>query len=293
MPRSELLSYEEMMRLVRIVVDMGVKKLRITGGEPFIRKDLMSFLREVASLSGLDQLHITTNGTLTGKLIPDLVKLGIKSVNLSLDSLDRDRFFKITRRDEFNKVIETMDQLINHGISTKINMVVMDGRNIEDIYPMIELSIRKNVAVRFIEEMPFNGSEGQVVSSQWNYKRILDHISHRFEHIEKLDDPKYSTSMNYKIKGAQGSFGVIAAYSRTFCGTCNRLRVTPQGVLKTCLYDSGVFNLKTFMRNGASDQELKSAINDAVKHKDLNGFEAEKNRFKGFPVSESMSTIGG
>jgi cyclic pyranopterin phosphate synthase len=291
--RKELLTYEEMLRLVGLVVDLGVTKLRITGGEPFIRKDMMKFLRNIAELEQLKEIHITTNGTLTRKLLPELKALGIASINLSLDTLDEGRFFSITRRNEFQSVMETLQNLLDLGIKTKINMVVMDGRNIEDILPMIALSIEENVSVRFIEEMPFNGTEGRSFSSHWNHIKILEHIKSAYKEVDKLPDPPFSTSMNYKIKGAQGSFGIIAAYSRTFCGSCNRLRVTPQGTLKTCLYDSGVFNLKSLMRSGASDEEVKSAIIDAVNHRDKDGFEAEQNRFKGLPISESMSTIGG
>ena len=292
-PRTELLSYEEMIRLVNLVVELGISKIRITGGEPFIRKDLMSFLANISQLESLTEINITTNGTLIHKIIPKLKAMGISSINLSLDSLSEERFFQITRRDDFQKVMQSLDMILAHKIKTKINMVVMNNRNIEDIIPMVELSRKEKISVRFIEEMPFNGTAAPNFRNHWNHIKILEHIKSHYSEVEKIPDPLYSTSMNYKIKEASGSFGIIAAYSRTFCGTCNRLRVTPQGTLKTCLYDNGVFNLKSLMRSGASDEQVKLAIVEAVNHRDKDGFEAERNRVGGLPVSESMSTIGG
>ena len=292
-PRKELLSYEEMVRIVSLLVDMGITKLRITGGEPFLRKDMVDFLSTVNKLDGLDQIHVTTNGTLTASIIPDFHNLGIKSVNLSLDSLNRERFHEITRRDSFDIVMETFHLLLEHGIKTKINTVVMDGKNIDDLVPLVELTKDYDVGVRFIEEMPFNGEGAHYPELSWNYKKILDFIRQHFPDVEKIPDPKFSTSVNYRIKGFKGSVGIIPAFSRTFCGTCNRIRITPKGVLKTCLYDDGVFNIKGLIRAGATDKELETAFLDALGTRAKDGFEAERNRNFGLPVSESMSTIGG
>ena len=161
MNRKDLLSFEEMTRLIRVFGDLGVSKIRITGGEPFVRKGIMSFLKGVSELATIKEINITTNGTFTVEQIPALEKMGIKSVNLSLDSLDSQRFFDITRRDLFDQVMTTYRKLVDSKIRVKTNMVVMDGRNIEDIYPMLELTKYDDVSVRFIEEMPFNGTEGQ------------------------------------------------------------------------------------------------------------------------------------
>lgn len=291
--REDLLSYEEMERLIRVLVQMGIEKVRITGGEPFVRKDMMDFLRAISRLEGLRKINITTNGTLTAPLIPELKKLGIHSVNLSLDSLDKQRFYEITRRDQFDNVMETFHALIEHGITTKINAVVMDGKNIEDIVPMVELTKQYPVSVRFIEEMPFNGEGSHYAALAWNHVKILEHLRAHYPDIQKIPDPPHSTSYNYQIPGHQGSVGIIAAYSRTFCGTCNRIRITPQGGLKTCLYDDGVFNVRDLMRAGATDQELETAFLEAINHRAKDGWEAERNRQFGLPVRESMSTIGG
>jgi molybdenum cofactor biosynthesis protein A len=292
-PRRELLSYEEMTRLMQVLVGMGIEKLRITGGEPFVRKDMMDFLRAVSQLDGLRKISITTNGTLTGRLIPELKEIGIHAVNLSLDTLDPDRFYEITRRDEFDKVKKTFHALLDHGIKTKINTVVMDGKNTEDIISMAELTREHPISVRFIEEMPFNGEGAHYEKLHWNHRRILQHLQAHFPEIEKIPDPPHSTSSNYRIPDFQGTVGIIAAYSRTFCGTCNRIRITPQGMLRTCLYDEGVFNVRDLMRAGATDEQLRDALLDALHNRAKDGWEAERNRRSGLPVQESMSTIGG
>lgn len=292
-PKRELMSYEEMKRIVTFLVSLGIEKVRITGGEPFARKDMMQFLWTISRIEKLKQINITTNGTLTRPLIPELKKMGIHSVNLSLDTLDQDRFFQITRRDEFEQVMETFEQLLQHGISTKINTVIMEGKNDEDILPMALLTKEYPVGVRFIEEMPFNGGGRHYAKLKWNHHRILEELKNHFPGISKIPDPPFSTSSNYKIPGHKGTVGIIAAFSRTFCGTCNRIRLTPQGMLKTCLYDAGIFNIKELIREGASDQRLKSIFLEALSKRAKNGFEAEEKRQLGVPVSESMSTIGG
>ncbi len=291
--REDLLTYEEMRRIVQFLVTMGIEKLRITGGEPFVRKDMMDFLYAMSKLKDLKKINITTNGTLTENLVPEFQKLRIHSVNLSLDSIDRERFHSITRRDELPTVLRTLDQLLKYDIPTKINTVVMEGKNTDDILPMVELAKNLPINVRFIEEMPFNGTGDHYPVLKWNHKHILEHIREAYPELRKMEDPAYSTSANYQIPGFKGSFGIIAAYSRTFCGTCNRLRITSTGMLKTCLYDSGVFNIKDMMRAGATDAEIKSAYFEALENRARDGFEAENQRLPGNDISESMTSIGG
>jgi len=288
--RQDLLSYEEMLRLCRLLISQGIRKIRITGGEPFLRKDLISFLKEMSRLPGLEEWHLTTNGTLDTSIISELKYLGVASVNLSLDTLDRKKFEEITRRDLLPKVLDTLDTLLEQGIKTKINTVVMARHNIADIIPLVELGRDKPIDVRFIEEMPFNGS-GRVEELPWNYASIYKHIEKQHPNIKKLVDPKSSTSMNYHIPGFKGIVGIIAAYSRTFCGTCNRIRLTPKGVLKTCLYDKGTFNIKDLMRAGASDVQILTALEEAVMLKAVDGKAAESKRNQ--DITESMASIGG
>lgn len=292
-PRAALLTYEEMLRLMQVLVGLGIDKVRITGGEPFLRRDLLALLRGLAGMDGLHTIALTTNGTLTRPFIPELKALGIRSINLSLDTLDPVRFAAITRRDNFKEVWRTLEALVSEGFEVKTNMVVMAGQNDRDILPMVALTRDMPLSVRFIEEMPFNGTGLKVAQSPWHWQRILEHIRLEYPEVQKLVDGPFSTSYNYKVPGHAGSFGIIAAYSRTFCGTCNRLRITPQGLLKTCLYDSGIFNVKDLMRAGASDAELTTALLDAIGNRAKDGHEAESMRFAGAPVQESMTTIGG
>lgn len=286
--RKELMTYEEMLRVCSVLIDMGIEKVRITGGEPFARKDFMGFLRALSAIEGLKELTLTTNGVLTQRYIPELKALGIKSVNLSLDTLDRQRFLDITRRDELPKVLNTMHELLRNDIEVKVNAVVMEGRNTEDILPLAALTKELPIAVRYIEEMPFNGS-GVYDGLAWDHVRILDKLKERYSTIEKIPDPLFSTSTNYSIPGYAGTVGIIAAYTRSFCGTCNRVRITPQGMLKTCLYDNGVLNIKDLIRSGCEDEYIKEALLNAIAQRAKDGWEAEQSR----TINESMATIGG
>src|SRR5688572_2036146 len=209
MPKKDLLTFEEITRLISIMASMGVTKVRLTGGEPFVRNDLMKLIRNIVAIQGIRDVHLTTNGVLTAQHIPELKNLGIASVNLSLDTLDRQRFHDITRRDEFEPVMETLQLLIKHEIPVKINAVVMEGKNIDDIIPLIELTRKDNIDVRFIEEMPFNGEGNHYPTLLWTYKKILDYIKEHYPGLHKVPDPLYSTSYNYNIPGYSGSIGVI------------------------------------------------------------------------------------
>lgn len=293
LPKKELLSFEEIERLLTLLASMNISKVRLTGGEPFVRTDLMDLIRRIVEIPGIKDLHLTTNGVLTAPHVPELKKLGIGSVNLSLDTLDRHRFKQITRRDEFEPVMKTFRLLLEHEIPVKINAVVMEDKNVDDILPLIELTRHQNVDVRFIEEMPFNGEGTHYPTLRWTYTKILSYIREHYPALQKIHDPNNSTAYHYNIPGYRGNIGVIAAFSRTFCGTCNRIRVTAQGELKTCLYDDGVLNIKDRMRSGASDEAIKQDLLHAFHHRAKDGFEAEKKRKDHQPVHESMSTIGG
>lgn len=293
LPKKDLLTFEEINRLISALASMGITKVRLTGGEPFVRSDLMQLIRSIVEIPGIQDLHMTTNGILTAPHIGELKRLNVASVNLSLDTLDRQRFLKITRRDEFDQVYKTLDLLLNAEIPVKINAVVMDGKNIEDIIPLIELTRNSLVEVRFIEEMPFNGEGSHYNKLNWTYLKILEYIKIHYPELVKVHDPEFSTSYNYQIPGYAGKIGIIAAFSRTFCGTCNRIRVTAQGTLKTCLYDDGVLDIREILRSHRDDQLLKEKLMATFQQRPKDGFEAEKKRKSHTPVSESMSTIGG
>ncbi|HFS66658.1 MAG TPA: GTP 3',8-cyclase MoaA [Flavobacteriia bacterium] len=291
--RKELLTYKEMYRIVRVLSELGVNKVRLTGGEPFVRKDFIYFLEKLNFNENLEEINITTNGALITNHIDKLEKLNIKNVNLSIDSLEKENFYKITRRDVFEKVYQTLEQLEKSTLNLKLNVVIQSGINTNEIKDFIELTRYKNLSVRFIEEMPFNGKGLRKTTEKWDFNKIYQEIENNFSAIIKLEEKKSSTSKNYKIKGYKGSFGIIPAFTRTICGDCNRIRITATGLFKNCLFDDGVFNIRDFIRNGASDQEIKELFLQIVAKKPKNGFIAEATRKSKGGVSESMSTIGG
>ncbi|WP_343702002.1 GTP 3',8-cyclase MoaA [Chitinophaga sp.] len=285
--RDALLSYEEIERTMRVLASAGVTKLRITGGEPFLRKNLLHLLGKLAPLT---DISITTNGVLTTPFIPALKELGIRKINLSLDTLQADRFLRITRRNRFTQVMATLENLLAHQMDVKVNMVVMDGMNTDELHAFAALTRENRLSVRFIEEMPFNGQGKGFSGINWHYRKILDTLGEQYT-LKKIQDEAGSTSLNYIIPGHLGTVGVIPAYSRTFCGTCNRLRITPTGGVKTCLYGDDVMNIRDSLRSGASDAALLEALQTAVWHKKKDGFEAAAASQRS--QHESMSVIGG
>jgi cyclic pyranopterin phosphate synthase len=253
----------------------------------------MPFLRRVSTIPGIEEINMTTNGVLMAPFIPELKELGIKSLNLSLDTLDRERFFRITRRDELPKVMDTFHTLLQHNIAVKINAVVMAGQNTEDIIPLAQLTKDYPVSVRFIEEMPFNGGGVQHPTLDWNYLKILTTLQEVFPGIQASKNAPNATAQGYVIPGHVGTVGIIAAFTRTFCGTCNRIRVTAQGGLKTCLYGEDVLNIRDILRANATNEPLVKALFNAFGNRAKDGYEAEQNRHFSLPVFESMSSIGG
>jgi len=291
-PRKELLTYKEMYRIIRVLTELGVNKVRLTGGEPFVRKDFIGFLKMLSFNDLLEDINITTNGALISNHIHELESLEkVKNINLSIDSLHRDKFAKITRRDVFPEVYKTFELLEQSALNLKLNVVIQSGFNTDEITDFVALTKDKKIAVRFIEEMPFNGKGQRNLDEAWNFNRILNEVKTKYE-VTKMVSEKSSTSHNYTIENHKGTFGIIPAFTRTICNDCNRLRITSTGTFKNCLFDDGVFNLRDFIRDGASNEDLKALFLKLVKQKPENGFVAEANRSKG-KVSESMSTIGG
>ena len=291
-PRQELLTFKEMYRLIRVLTELGVRKVRLTGGEPFVRKDFVGFLEMLSHNDLLEAINITTNGALISQHIDRIEKLGkVKDINLSIDSLSREKFAKITRRDAFPEVYKTLELLEKSSLNLKLNIVLQSGINTDEIVDFVRFTKDKNVAVRFIEEMPFNGKGQRKMEENWTFNRILNEIKTAFD-VKELVSEKSSTSRNYSIENHLGTVGIIPAFTRTICNNCNRIRITSTGTFKNCLFDDGVFNLRDFMRKGASNEDLKALFLSLVKEKPANGFIAEANREDG-AASESMSTIGG
>jgi molybdenum cofactor biosynthesis protein A len=291
--RKELLTYKEMYRITRVLSELGVNKVRITGGEPFVRKDLMGFLKMMSFNELLEEINITTNGVLVGEYAEKLSEFKVKTVNLSIDSLQSEKFAQITRRSVFEKVWETLERIEKSDLKLKLNVVVQSGVNTDEINDFVELTKDREIEVRFIEEMPFNGVGVRATEAVWDFKAIVDEIKKKHPELVALPVEKSSTSRNFKIKGAKGIVGVIPAYTRTICSDCNRIRITSTGELKNCLFDEGVYSVRDFLRSGVSDKALKQLFVDLVSKKPKDGFAAETNRKKNKNVSESMSSIGG
>ncbi|WP_084273444.1 GTP 3',8-cyclase MoaA [Maribacter antarcticus] len=286
-----LFTIDELARLSTILVSQGVDKLRITGGEPFVRKDLMVLLRHLAGLDGLEDISITTNATLIGPYIDELKILGIKNMNVSLDAIDKATFERITRRNQYDTVHNNLLRLISEGFNVRINFIALEGQNTQDIIPILDLAKHYDVSVRYLEEMPFNGGSKTFESIAWDYKRILEYIREVYPDYYKLESPATSTSMNYKIPGFKGTFGVIPSFSRTFCGSCNRLRISATGDVITCLYAKASTNLRDILRQPNSEENIKKEILKAVGSRSKTGFEAQEKYADVF--SNSMTSIGG
>lgn len=291
-PKTHLLSYEEITRLLRVLGGLGFQKVRFTGGEPFLRKDFMQLLENTSELEAFKSIHITSNGTLLQKHIARLKELGITKINLSIDSLDKQRFHKITRRDDFEKVMQTFHMLVDNGFTIKLNAVIMKGINTQDIIPLAELAKDYPVDVRFIEEMPFNGGYKKNIE-MYSAKDIHADLKTKYPNLEEIEGKHGDTANLLSVPGYKGNIGVIAAFSRTFCNTCNRLRISSKGEIKSCLYDDGAFNIRDYMRSGVTDEQLADKFREIVRLKPKDGFEAEKMRKSPTKAMQSMSSIGG
>ncbi|SIQ81059.1 GTP 3',8-cyclase MoaA [Maribacter ulvicola] len=288
---DKLFTIDELVKLSKIVVSQGIDKIRITGGEPFVRKDLMVLLRSLSKLDGLNDISVTTNATLIGPFIDELKELGIKNINVSMDAINRETFERITRRNHYDVVYNNMIRLITEGFNVRVNFIALDGQNTDDILPMLELTKHYNVSVRYLEEMPFNGGSKEFQTIKWDFKTILEHIRNEHPDYYKLESPKTSTSINYKIPGFKGTFGVIPSFSRTFCGSCNRLRISATGDVITCLYAKASANLREIMRADDMEENIKKEILKAVGSRAKTGFEAQE-KYKDV-FSNSMTSIGG
>ncbi|MFD1258652.1 GTP 3',8-cyclase MoaA [Mucilaginibacter terrae] len=289
--RKDLMSFDEMYQLSSIFCNLGISKIRITGGEPFVRNGIMPFLKKLSVVQGLQEITVTSNGTLSTQYQAELLQMGILKINISLDSLSRERFQQITRRDNFEGVYTGILKLLDDGFDVKLNCVVAENKNVQDIVPFIELTKDHALSVRFLEEMPFNGSDGSQILSEWDHKRIYDHISKHYPEINRLISDANSTSVNYKISGYRGSFGIIPSFSRTFCGTCNRIRLSATGELRTCLYGPPVANLRDLLRRGASVYDVEQEILYAVSQRERDGYAAEIASHGA--IHTSMSALGG
>ena len=252
---------DEIESFAKVFVANGVDKIRLTGGEPLVRKDFSAILARLAQLPV--KLSITTNALLTHRYIEDFKRYGLNDINVSLDSLNAEKFKFITRRDQYKKAFENINQLITEGFNVKINAVLMKDFNEDEIVDFIKLTKDRHINVRFIEFMPFDGNEwnkNKLVSQAEIINRVTDYFG--VKALQPLVNEQNFTARNFRIEGFKGSFGIISSVTNPFCDSCNRIRLTADGKLKNCLFSNEETNLLKAFREGEKLEDLiDSALN--------------------------------
>jgi len=290
---DKIARYEEILRITQLACELGITKVRITGGEPFVRKDIFSFLERLCAIESLKDISITTNGSLlTREKIKKLIALGIKRLNISLDTLDPVKFARITGRDRFQQVRDAIFSAHDLGISPiKINTVILRGINDDEIEDLTALTINYPFHIRFIEYMPM-GDSAVEKQQQILTREIQEKIESRFGKLVPVkltanDGP----AKKFQIEGAKGIVGFITPISSHFCSECNRLRLTSRGTLRPCLLNNYEKDILNPLRNGDSDDQLKQIIlNTLTKKPSFHGLNDQAT--KGMPISH-MTSIGG
>jgi len=289
-PNSKLMSADELLNIAKIFVSLGVKKIRLTGGEPLIRKDAREI---IARLSNLPiELAITSNGYLIDEYLDLFHEVGLKSVNISLDTLDAEKFHAITKRNYLKKVLSNIKLFIDNGFHVKINMVALKGVNLHEIKDFVQWTKNERIHVRFIEFMPFNGNSWDF-SKIVSYKEVLNIVEENFE-FDRIQDAKNDTAKNYRLKDGKGTFAVISSITDSFCSTCNRIRLTADGKIKNCLFSNAELDLLTSYRK---DEDIEELIfkNIESKFAERGGFQdfKELKEEKDFGKGRCMFAIGG
>jgi len=262
-PKSHIMTYDEVFEIAKTFVDHGVTKIRLTGGEPLVRRDADVILKKLATLPV--ELSITSNAVIIDRFIEVLKECNIKNINVSLDSLDAEKFKEITRRNDFEKVYNNIMLLIDEDFNVKLNVVLINGFNNNEIIDFIELTKDLPISVRFIEFMPFDGNKWDK-AKMVSYAQVMEYVDSNFDKnkVIRLQDAPNDTSKNYKIEGYKGSFAIISSVTNPFCDSCNRIRLTANGRLKNCLFSSSESDLLTPLREGKS---IEPIIQKAVQSK--------------------------
>jgi len=283
----DILSYEDLLRIAREAVAIGMEKIRVTGGEPLVRKDIIPFLRKLSALPGLKQLVLTTNGLLLEEMAEDLRQAGVQRLNISLDSLKERTFANISRGGDLRKVLRGVEAADRAGFPPhKINMVVMRGINDNEVLDFANMTLDRSYAVRFIEYMP-TLQTGNWRAFSVSGSEILERIRERYELLPCGNQEVAGPSCNFKIKDSLGSVGIITPVSRHFCSICNRIRVTSTGVAMGCLLSGGGVDIKPFLKKG-HDKKLREALRLTITGKPV-GHGLEDKKLDPF----AMSRVGG
>jgi GTP 3',8-cyclase len=291
LPREGILSFEEIERLVRLLASMGIEDVRLTGGEPLARRDFPVLVGMLSPIEGLRDLSLTTNGYFLERDAEALVAAGIDRVNVSIDSLQRDRFFQLTRRDALPRVMRGLEAIARHPEvrPIKVNAVALRGFTEEEAIPFAEFARRTEFQVRFIEFMPLDGDRGwtpDAVLSGGELRRLIDAVYP----LEEAPREPSATARVFRFRDGRGEIGFINPVSEPFCADCNRIRLTAEGKLRTCLFSLHETDLREPLRDGSSDEELERIVRDAVWRKELKHHIGEP----GFrQPARTMSAIGG
>ena len=274
-PPSHLLTTPEISHLSSLFVSQGVTKIRLTGGEPTIRQDILPLMHSIGALrsKGLRELCLTTNGIALHRKLDSMTEAGLTGVNLSLDTLDPYQFQIMTRRKGFEVVIKSLDRIlemnkVGAGIRLKVNCVVMRGINEREIIPFVEMGREKDVEVRFIEYMPFDGNKWSK-EKMFSYKEMLGMIRERYPALRKIQDHENDTSKTFKVPGFAGRIGFITSMTHNFCGSCNRLRITSDGNLKVCLFGNTEVNLRDLLRKDNGGEPIDEEAMEAIKRVEM------------------------
>ncbi len=261
LPSDKILSFEEIERLVKIFVSLGVKKIRITGGEPLLRRELPKLIERIHRIEGVEDIALTTNGTLLKKYANDLAKAGLSRVSVSLDSLNEECFSEMNgHRGKVQTVLEGIEKAAEAGLQVKINMVVQKGKNDQDIVEMAEFFKEKQHILRYIEYMDVGNSNGWRLDDVVSKKEIVDKV-HQFSPLKPVE-PNYKgeVASRYQYEDGQGEIGVISSVTDSFCSTCSRARISAEGKLYTCLFATEGTNLRNLLRSEADDETIKGCI---------------------------------
>lgn len=291
MGHDDILTFEEIERIVRITADKGMSKIRITGGEPLVRRGIADFVKILCGMQGIDDVSLTTNGYFLKEFAKPLYDAGMRRINISLDTLIAERYREITRVGDIERVFEGITGARKAGFNPiKINVVVMKGINDDEIVSFAKLTIERPVEIRFIEFMPVGSDNG------WDMERFIPSrgIKEKIESIGDLDEVEHKKNDGpaavYKLKGAKGRIGFISPLSNHFCEKCNRLRLTADGKLRTCLFSDDEVDLKPILRRGCTDRELEDVISNTIAKKPMRHIALEPNFKK---CRRGMSAIGG
>jgi cyclic pyranopterin phosphate synthase len=293
LPHDSILTYEEILRICRILVTIGIKKIRLTGGEPLIRRDFIKLVEKLTDIKGLEEVCISTNGVLLkGYIIDDLYQAGVRHINISLDSLNPERFAYITGSDLFTEVWQGINKVMEAGFSPiKINSVIIRGINDNEIKTLAELSLKYPLHVRFIEFMPIGKNifwDSRKFISSNEIKKLIEYFFGKLSPLPKT--PNSGPASEYFLYGAPGSIGFIAPFSHNFCKSCNRLRITPDGRLRLCLFSDEEIDIKKALRSGINKEKLSLLFLQAALKKPKGWKFLNRKRLS---CIRSMSRIGG